>query len=182
MEGLTKTTFGLVIAYLLPGFAALYGLSWWSDEVTSFLTESKAAETSAGIVTFTLMACLTIGLLLNAFCWIFIQRIICGFCLDIKPIGSAPMDLPLHGSTLDENFRYCQFYGSMVFANGIIFGGWLYSADCFCPIIATFGFFTLEIVCILSAVEAFRRYTTNYNNLNKEKLIAQRPPQEGNQE
>ena len=33
MKDVTSTSFGLLIAFLLPGLAAFYGLSLWSPEI-----------------------------------------------------------------------------------------------------------------------------------------------------
>src|SRR5688572_28867809 len=65
MGGFTSTSFGLLIAYLLPGIIVLYGVSLWSPRVHAIFQTFLGANSNAGLFLLLLLASLIAGLLVS---------------------------------------------------------------------------------------------------------------------
>ena len=75
MKDVSEKNFGLVIAYLLPGFICLWGLSFSSNEIAAWLANSSAGESpSVGGFLYATLASLAIGLVLSALRWLVIDH------------------------------------------------------------------------------------------------------------
>ena len=61
MKDVTITSFGLIIAYLLPGFAGLYGLSFWSVHVSLIFSTFSTSASNIGLFLVVILASLIIG-------------------------------------------------------------------------------------------------------------------------
>ena len=62
MVGLTNTSFGLLIAYLLSGLAGLIALSYWSRYLRELLKTFLEVESSVGLFLLVLLLSLIVGL------------------------------------------------------------------------------------------------------------------------
>ena len=75
MSDLSEKNFGLVIAYVVPGFVALWGVAYLSPTVASWIAASQsAAPTVAGFLYATL-ASLAAGLTVSAVRWALIDTL-----------------------------------------------------------------------------------------------------------
>src|SRR2546423_6629663 len=77
MKDFTTTSFGLVIAYLLPGFVGLLASAAWSEQVRQMFRLTVAAQGDAGLLIVIGGFALIIGLILNVFRWLIFERIVC---------------------------------------------------------------------------------------------------------
>lgn len=66
MKEVSKQNFGLVIAYLLPGLVALWGVSYFSDTVRLWLTTGGQTAPSVAGFLYVTLAAFTAGLTLGA--------------------------------------------------------------------------------------------------------------------
>ena len=62
MGDLTEKNFGLVIAYLLPGFVTLWGLSHFSPTIQTWLTSSQSGAPSVSGFLYVTLVSLALGL------------------------------------------------------------------------------------------------------------------------
>ena len=118
MKTVSSENFGLIIAYLLPGFVALWGVSYFSPTVGSWVTASQqGAPTVAGFMYVTL-ASLAAGVTVSAVRWATIDQL--HHATGIRPPAWKFVNLEgkLQGyRTLIENhYRYYQFYSNMFVA------------------------------------------------------------------
>ncbi len=76
MKDVTDKNFGVIIAFLLPGFLFLWGLSYSFEEVAAWLLKSGSnqAPTVGGFLYATL-ASLALGLLISAVRWLIIDHL-----------------------------------------------------------------------------------------------------------
>lgn len=173
MKDMTTRSFGLMIAYLLPGFSFFCSASFWSSEVRSLLRDFMSSNSDVGSFLFVVLLSLLFGLVLNAVRWFFYER-----HLPSKSqmhsdyfarVSESDRLLAIH-TILDENFRYHQFYGSLslvgcIFIAGVAFKGYTHflkelyvSVRIGIFILALVLLGLLEIIIILAAKVAFRRY------------------------
>ena len=77
MEDVTSTSFGLVIAYLLPGFAAFFAVSFWSPPISDLFSKFLEAESNIGRFLLVIVCSLIAGLEVTIFRWIFFEKWLC---------------------------------------------------------------------------------------------------------
>ena len=103
MKDVTEKNFGVVIAFLLPGFLFLWGLSFSLDEVSVWLYNSTVnTSPTVGGFLFATLASLSLGLLISSVRWLVIDFI-------LKLTGVK--DPGLNYSMLKDKDKYAAFIG-----------------------------------------------------------------------
>ena len=77
VKELTSTTFGYIIAFILPGLLGLYGLALWFSDINSLLKPALAPDTTVGPSLFLLFCALAIGLFISAARFFIFERWLC---------------------------------------------------------------------------------------------------------
>ncbi|MBI4707594.1 MAG: hypothetical protein HY761_06685 [Candidatus Omnitrophica bacterium] len=157
MENFTKTTFGLLIAYLLPGLATLFALSYDIQPLQDLFSAAIHANSTAAAWLGLILVALFVGLIQNTFTWAIIQECLC------RQIGKASQ---IGDTALDENFRYSQFYGNMIVTMAVAM-----IVYCSNPLWHTIvepwrvwiTFTCLTVLFMLISCEAYRRYVVRSN-------------------
>jgi hypothetical protein len=105
MKDVSDKNFGVIIAFLLPGFLFLWGLSYSSTDIATWLARSTAdhAPTVGGFLYATL-ASLAIGLLISAVRWLVIDH--------IHEWTGVPYP-DLNFTNLKDKDRYAAFVGAV---------------------------------------------------------------------
>ena len=108
--------FGLVIAYLLPGFIALAGIAPLVPEVTTWLRTNQAS--SIGAPLYALLAATAAGMVVNCFRWFIIDRLL---VLTGVPLPAFnPRALEEHPEAinflLENHYRFYQAYAGTLLA------------------------------------------------------------------
>jgi len=126
VKDLTTTSFGLIIAYLLPGGAFLYGLSFLIDSLKSIANRFFNATADVGLSLTVILAALTTGLIVNSIRWLLYQKLLFS---DFQELDYGKLEseyqLKIVLWATEENFRYHQFYGGMAVAMPVIYVGWI---------------------------------------------------------
>jgi hypothetical protein len=173
MKDVTSTSFGLVIAFLLPGLACFYGLSFWSPRLREVLHKFLTADANAGLFFLVLLSALSLGLLLTPFRYYlyeYFQRQ--DDQLDpseFHRLGQGEK-LAAFRAAVDEHYRYHQFWGGMSLALPIMYSGWLRDswASSSPTIALSFLLFgVLELATGLAAYDAFKKYITRARSIMK---------------
>jgi len=128
MKDVTSTSFGLVIAFLLPGLALFYGLSFWSSRIKVVLQKLLTSDPDAGLFILVLLGALSLGLLITPFRYLLYERWLSEkdrfVPADFSKLGEEGKLLAFRAA-VDEHYRYHQFWGGMTIALPIIYCGWL---------------------------------------------------------
>src|ERR1043166_8838461 len=69
MKEVSSDNFGLLIAFLLPGFTALWGISYFSETVSRWLTQSGAAAPTVGGFLYITLASVAAGVTVSTVRW-----------------------------------------------------------------------------------------------------------------
>jgi hypothetical protein len=127
MNTLSNENFGLIIAYILPGFVALWGVSYFSPTVAGWITASQQGAPSVAGFMYVTLASIGTGLTVSGVRWLVIDSI--HHCTGLtRPAWKfVNLDDKLKGFlTLNEgHYRYYQFYANMFIAVGFTFAAWL---------------------------------------------------------
>src|SRR5690348_15021688 len=117
MKDVTSTSFGYVIAFLLPGLVGLYGLGYWSETIHGLLQPAFSATATVGPSVILLLGALAIGLFISAIrCFLF--EMFAQLCKEDR--------LTSFRAVVDEHYRYHQFYGGCFVALIVLYFGWMW--------------------------------------------------------
>lgn len=120
--------FGLLIAYLIPGFLGTYALAEHVSAVDKLLGGAERIPSTGSFLPLLFIA-LAVGIVINAFSSIVIRWLIHSTGVDRKH-GIAQQrfsneDLPRYQFVVEATFRYHQFYSNMLVAIVLLTGVWL---------------------------------------------------------
>ncbi|MFK4598140.1 hypothetical protein [Streptomyces pristinaespiralis] len=167
----TVTTFGLVIAFFLPGLLGLYGFSLWDDQAAETFQTFKTSKSNIGLFLLLLMASLTVGLTLTPIRALVFEEII---CKNDKPDADLYKNLYRDNrhegfrTIIDEQYRYHQFWGnSSLAAIPLMVRVTLnrFSSSILSGTLAMLAFAVVEGVTVWAAMEGYRRYVKKVNAL-----------------
>lgn len=158
--------FGLVIAYLLPGFIALAGVAPLSPLVASWLHADQTEGYGAPI--YALLAATAVGMVVSCFRWFLVDRIF------VLTGGTAPSfnarALQQHPTAfnflVESHYRYYQFY-----ANTLVAVIWTYSisrwfrSSLHLTVATDFGVLILCAVLFVGSRDALSKYRNRSREL-----------------
>ena len=75
MSEVTERNFGLIVAYMLPGFVALWGMGHLSPTVDAWISTSEAGGPSVGGFLYVTLGSLALGMTTSAIRWMVIDTI-----------------------------------------------------------------------------------------------------------
>ena len=112
--------FGHVIAFLLPGFVAFYGLGYVSPRAAELINSSMSKDPGIGIIVFGVLISLSCGMVLGA-----VREVVFDNLHLMTGVKATSLD---YGKLVDEHvlaasqaaiantFAYCEFHGNMLVA------------------------------------------------------------------
>jgi len=173
MSDITSTSFGLVIAYLLPGLAGLSCLWFWSARVQVVFGTFLKTESNVGLFLLVVSAALTVGLMLSVLRWLVFER---WWCRDhqLRPsdfasLGTDKNKFDAFTAAVDAHYRYHQFWGGMAVAMPALYGSWLhyiYKTWSITPILISAGsVLFIEVITASAAVAAYRNYVARAHRI-----------------
>ncbi len=117
------TNFGLLIAFLLPGFVALWGLSYVSEPVRSWFGASPEQSPSVGGFLYVTLASIVAGLTVSTVRWIVIDTVhhCTGITRPAWDFSRLQENVAAFDMLNEFYYRYYQFYSNtavaILFAN-----------------------------------------------------------------
>jgi len=164
VKDLTSTSFGYIIAFLLPGLLGLYALTYWSSTAAQLIGPAFKADANVGPSVILLLIALGVGLLVSALRFYLFEKLLCRnhkFPTDMFSKLAAEKKLESFKAVVDEHYRYHQFYGGCCVAVLILYAGWfrhaVYNLDRRF-ILVSVAFILFEWLTIVTGMDAFVRY------------------------
>jgi hypothetical protein len=118
VKAVSSDNFGLLIAYLLPGFVALWAVSYFSETVQSWLGTSPVAAPTVGGFLYVTLGSTAIGLIISAVRWAILDTLHhrTGINEPNWRFAQLPERLPAFEALVEYHYRYYQFYSNMLVA------------------------------------------------------------------
>jgi hypothetical protein len=166
MKDVTSTSFGLLIAFVLPGFTGLLGLQFVLPSVKRVLETFLTAQSNIGLFFLVVAGAISIGLQLALLRWLVFEKLLCKSErleeTDFQALGSDGKKLDAFRTVAEEHYRYHQFWGGMSIAMPFLVVVWLIHAwptlDCLHKCIFISGPLIAEVITVCGAVAAFGNY------------------------
>lgn len=120
------TDFGVIIAYLLPGLSALWGLAQLSPEINLWLGGTSASSATIGGFLYVTLASVAAGLTASTVRWLLIDPIHHATGVrppkwDFSQLGDRVEAFDL---LVEIHYRYYQFYANTLVSALFAYGAW----------------------------------------------------------
>jgi len=171
MKDVGRDNFGLLIAYLLPGFVVLWGLKPFVPEVQEWLGSSQAGAPTVGGFLFGTLASTGAGMVVSAVRWAVLDRVhhrtgIREPCWDF---GKLSHRWQAFEALVEYHYRYYQCYANMLVA--LVFAcGVSLDMQGRLPVqgaIPTLGFLVVFVVLVAGSRDALRKYYRRVDDLQR---------------
>src|SRR5438034_885329 len=122
MKDISSTSFGYLIAFLLPGIFGIYALGIWFSSLDTFLKQVLKTETSVGLSFIFLLIAIGVGVCISGLRYFIFEW---KRCTAENNQGMSAEELTVRKTVVDEHYRYHQFYGGCTVALLVLYSGWL---------------------------------------------------------
>lgn len=141
---LKSNSFGLLIAYVIPGFFLVHGMSFYNDDLQRVFSNFLDAKSDIGLFFLLLIFAIGAGLLISSVRYLIYELLIFkpnedGIEKEAKKNGAikeSDTSLAYFRMVVDEQYRYHQFYGGMALVEPMYLAG----------IILSYGFSWLVLI------------------------------------
>lgn len=118
MTEFSNKTFGLLIAYVLPGFIGLCGVSPLSPTISRWLSTAPTFPAGLDSIVFVGLASIAMGMAVSAARWLLIDTLHAWTGLPRPAWNDTMLDRKLHAFELivEQHYRHYQFYGNSMIA------------------------------------------------------------------
>ena len=166
MKDLSSTSFGLLIAFFLPGLALLVSLAFFVPYIKNLFDTFLTTSSNIGLFFLVILFSLILSLIISVFRWIIFEKIFSkGYQLeptDFARLGGSADKLLAFRAAVDENYRYHQFWGGIafvipIFILGLLISNWFEYSTFLIIVIIIFGFVS-EFLIGKAAIVAYRNY------------------------
>ena len=126
MQQIHGGNFGVLIAFVLPGFICPCGLSVHSSTVESWLLGAGASQTSVGGFLFSTLAALILGLLCSTIRWLVVDSIHhrSGVYRPRRDFRRLQANLDAYRLIESNHYQFYQFYGNSLIAWTVSYGAY----------------------------------------------------------
>lgn len=116
MSETTSRHFGLIIAYLLPGFVALAGIAPLAPVVAGWLIAAQTA--SLGTPLYTVLAATAAGMVVSCFRWLIVDQIHALTGLGAPAFNARALEQrpAAFAYLVESHYRYYQHYANLLIA------------------------------------------------------------------
>ncbi len=161
MSELSGKQFGLLIAYVLPGFVILFGVSFVSPTALGWLKSAESATgPSVGGFLYAFLFSVGGGVTVSAVRWFILDKVHqrTGVRRPLLNLESLEDKFRSFDRVVEDHYRYYEFYGGMTIATGFSYFVWRLQqtttgVGC-CDIL----FLIIEVVFIAASRDALRNY------------------------
>jgi hypothetical protein len=122
MRHATSTNFGLLIAYLLPGFTSLVGIAQLSGTARAWLGSSQNDAPTVGGFLYVTLASVAAGLTASTVRWLAIDAIHhwTGVRKPVWDFAKLQSHANAYGILEENHYRYYQFYANMLVSLAVV--------------------------------------------------------------
>jgi hypothetical protein len=171
------SSFGVAIAFLLPGFVGLWGASRFLQPLGKWFEQAAQADSGTGVVLFIIIAALAMGVVISAARIVTVELVFRG-------IGKLVAKTGLHGKGMDFKrlatndaalkaldflneglYRFYLFYANMAVAVALAYVALVLKGSMHLAKTNLTIFSVIEAVLLIGGADAFARYWKHANEV-----------------
>jgi len=118
-----STQFGLIVAYLLPGFVGLAGMAPLAPVVAQWLRPVNQGGLNVGPTVYAILAATTVGMIVSCFRWLLIDHLHQWMGVTRPAWDDSRLEdcLGAFSYLVEIHYRYYQFYANMTVAIALVY-------------------------------------------------------------
>lgn len=162
VRDISPFNFGLVVAYLVPGFVVLWGAGYHSETVRGWLAAAPDTAPTMGDLLYGTLAAIACGMTVSALRWALIDTL--HHWTAIRPprwdFSVLQDNLAAYQTLVEMHYRYYQFYANMLVALVLTYLARRSALGAAADQLgaADVGFFCVCVVLFLASRNALRNY------------------------
>lgn len=162
MRDVTSENFGLLIAYLLPGFVTLWAVRPFAPGVEAWLATAPGSAPTVGGFLYVTLGSVAAGMFVSALRWVVLDTL--HHRTGIPPpqwdFARFPAAAAAFDSLVQDHYRYYQHYGNMLVALGFVYASQLWAAGTLAGngVWQNLGLLLVGVVLFLGSRDALRKY------------------------
>lgn len=159
MPDITRNNFGLVIAYVIPGFVALWGAGSVSPIVRSWLQPMPNLPASLESVFFVTLASVAAGMTASAIRFATIDQIHhwTGLRRPVWDDRRLQRNLQAFDAVVEDHYRFYQFHANSAVSLAFVFLTWWFTTTLH-PVFLTLGFIGIEAILLATSRDNLAKY------------------------
>lgn len=162
MGEVSGRNFGLVIAYLVPGFIVVLGTTFFSPLVRGWLMSDAGTQPTVGGFLFITLASVAAGMVASAVRWAVVDSL--HHATGVKEprwdFRELQENLSAYTLLVEFHYRYYQFYSNTLIAIALAYGSHILAECGWCggPRWVDLGFVIVEAVLFAASRDTLRKY------------------------
>lgn len=154
-----ERSFGLIIAFLLPGFICVLGIMDLSRIVASWLSNTAAADSAIVGVSYVVLSSLGTGMTASGIRWLLIDTLMhcTGLRRPLLDFSRLQANLEAFDLAVQHNYRHYQFYSNSCVGLWALAVCHLQTGTVWPPVVWV-GWVVLQAVMLLAGRDCLRRY------------------------
>ena len=171
MKDVTEKNFGVVIAFWLPGFLFLWGLSYSVADVGQWFANSRTSDMpTVGGFLYVTLASLACGLVISAFRGTIFDNLLYWLhCLDRPDINYSALrtkdTLVAFQSAIENHYRYYQYYSHSLIAVVAAFVYHLVVEKSIQPLSLSVTIAAVSLVLLFASRNELKRFNERANRI-----------------
>lgn len=169
MKEVSSSNFGLLIAFLLPGFMVLWGASYFSETVKHWLSGSNASAPTVGGFMYVTLASVAAGVTASTVRWAVIDTIHhwTGLPRPRWDFFRLRDNVGAYNLLNDNHYRFYQFHGNALIALLFVYVARRVDEGVFTARVGWFdlGFAILSVILFVGSRDTLRKYYVRVSQL-----------------
>ena len=118
MRDISPFNFGLMVAYLVPGFVVLWGASAYSETIRTWLAVAPQSAPTVGDLLYATLASVACGMTVSALRWAIIDTLHhrTGIPPPAWDFSRLPERLAAYQTLVEQHYNFFQFYANTLVA------------------------------------------------------------------
>ncbi|MFN0196057.1 MAG: hypothetical protein ACKVT0_04885 [Planctomycetaceae bacterium] len=176
MKEVSSSNFGLLIAYLVPGFMVLWGMSYFSETIRSWLSASGTMTPTVGGFMYVTLASVAAGVTVSTVRWAVIDTIHhwTGLPQPVWDFSRLQDNVEAYNVINEIHYKYYQFHGNALLALFFVYVARRLHLGFFTAPLGWFdtGFVLLSVILFVGSRDTLHKYHSRVNDLLANKSVS----------
>lgn len=166
MNDFIRQNFGLLIAYILPGFVVVSGAAFLYPQVRLLIMPTLGVADGAESTAFVALATLLAGMIVSSMRWLLVDTLhhVTGLRRPEWDDARLPEKLPAFSVIVENHYRYYQCNANLAVAFACVYVAWRVQQPPFAPW-ADEAFLLLEFIFLATSRDNLRKYYARTSRL-----------------